>query len=93
MALSKKWGVVYSNGKKPNENHLAAIFDSYVHKTDTIPADRIEDLDQILRLNTGMTREEVEALIASHNDSPTAHNIGTADEFAVPPSGDCFCTF
>lgn len=48
----KSW---FSNGKKPNENHLAAIFDSYVDKTDTIPADRIEDLDQILRLNTGLT--------------------------------------
>ena len=73
----KSW---FSNGKKPNENHFAAIFDSYVHKTDTIPADRIEDLDQILRLNTGLTREEVEVLIASHNDSPTAHNIGSADD-------------
>lgn len=73
----KSW---FSNGNKPNENHFAAIFDSYVHKTDTIPADRIEDFDQILRLNTGLTREEVEVLIASHNESPTAHNIGTADD-------------
>ena len=74
----KKW---FQNGCKPTQNHFAAVFDSYVHKDDTIPATQIEDLDEILRLNLGVTRQEVEDMIAQHNTAPDAHNIGTATDF------------
>lgn len=74
----KKW---FQNGCKPTQNHFAAVFDSYVHKDDTIPAARIEDLDTILRQNLGLTRAEVEDMIAQHNARPDAHNIGTATDF------------
>lgn len=76
----KKW---FKNGCKPTENHFAAIFDSYIHKDDTIPASSIEDLEEILARCTGVTREEVESMIAAHNESNDAHNIGTIEDFSA----------
>ena len=74
----KKW---FKNGCKPTENHFAAVFDSYVYKDDTIPASSIENLEELLRRYMGLTREEVEEMIAEHNDAEDAHNIGTALDF------------
>lgn len=74
----KTW---FLNGCKPTQSHFAAVFDSFFHKDDTIPATQIEDLDEILRQNLGVTRQEVEDMIAQHNTATDAHNIGTATDF------------
>lgn len=77
----KKW---FSNGQKPTENHFAAAFDSYLHKSDTLPASQVDGLTDLLRLYMGVTREQVDEMIAAHDQSPDAHNIGTATDFSQP---------
>lgn len=74
----KKW---FKNGCKPTESHFGALFDSYVHKGDSIPSSQIEGIEDLIN-HAGMTEEEVAALVAIHNESATAHGIGTAEDFA-----------
>ena len=74
----KRW---FKNGCKPTENHFAAHFDSYFHKDDLIPVSSIENLEELLQQLSGLTREEVEEMIAQHNSAPDAHDIGTLTDF------------
>lgn len=74
----KKW---FKNGMKPTENHFAAIFESFLHKTDTISPSSIDGLENLLELYQGLTREDVMEMIEQHNTNPQSHNIGTIEDF------------
>ncbi len=58
----------FKNGKKPDETHFAAVFDSFLHKDDMLPTSKVEGLSEFVRRYGGMTREEVESMIASAED-------------------------
>lgn len=76
----KKW---FKNGSKPTESHFAALLDSYIHKGDSLPSSQIEGLEELITRHAGITEEEVKALIELHDESATAHGIGTADDYAA----------
>ena len=84
-AQLKKW---FKNGCKPTENHFAAAFDSFLHKDDAIPAANVQNLAQLLQNISGLTPEQAQAMIdlsiAAHDADPSAHNIGTLQDFAAP---------
>ena len=81
----KKW---FRNGSKPTENHFAAALDSFLHKTDTIPASQVQNLAQTLQNIAGLTPQQAQQLIDLaidlHDTSPSAHSIGSAADFAAP---------
>lgn len=82
----KAW---FKNGCKPTEAHFAAALDSYVHRSDKIPASSVDGLEALLSSLRGLTRDEVEALIALHDARPAAHSLGTAADFEAalgPPA-------
>lgn len=76
----KKW---FKNGCKPTESHFAALLDSYIHKDDSLPSSQIEGLEELITRHAGITEEEAAALVTLHNESATAHGIGTADDYAA----------
>lgn len=76
----KKW---FKNGCKPTESHFAAVFDSYIHKDDSLPSSQIEGLEELITRHAGISEEEAAALVEAHNESATAHGIGTSDDFAA----------
>lgn len=75
----KKW---FKNGCKPTESHFAALFDSYIHKGDRLAASQIEGLEELITRHAGITEAEVAAFVSLHNESATAHGIGSAADFA-----------
>lgn len=76
----RKW---FKNGCKPTESHFGALLDGYVHKDDSLPSSQIEGLEELITRHAGITEEEAAALVKLHDESATAHSIGSADDFSA----------
>lgn len=67
----------FRNGRKPDETHFAAIFDSFLHKDDSLPISRIDGLAATLAALRPLTPEEILLLVDSRLDS----RVGTFADF------------
>ena len=74
----KTW---FANGCKPTESHFAAIFTSFFHKGDNIPASQIDGMEEMLASLRAQLNEDLGTMVDAHNNDEKSHNIGALSEF------------
>ena len=80
-AQLQRW---FITGAKPTQQQFSQAFESYFHlDEDKLPTSKIEGLDALLAQFSGLTADDVAALIAIHNADSASHNIGTIADFTA----------